>query len=259
MSSRLEIELTSTRPDGTWTWRKAGAKLPKGELDGAKLPPGASVGDVLRADADIMVDGVDILAVLPPKAAKAPRHETLVVEGTRRDEALVTTVLAPKGRGDRRDRGDRGDRGDRRGGRGDRPGAGRGDRPGGRDDRPRADRGGRAHQIVARVAIRRRRPRFAAATEPPRPQRRAPRDASEAPATRSGASQCGDRHVGTRTAADRRTGVPRRCSRSASGGREAERAESRWGVPEIHGDELVAWRAPAELRGRQNGATGRAL
>ena len=30
MSRRLEIELTSTREDGTWTWRAAGAKVPKG-------------------------------------------------------------------------------------------------------------------------------------------------------------------------------------------------------------------------------------
>ena len=33
----MEIELTSTRPDGTWTWRAAGARQPKGELDGGLL------------------------------------------------------------------------------------------------------------------------------------------------------------------------------------------------------------------------------
>ena len=38
MSSRLEIELTSSRPDGVWTWRKAGAKMPKGEVEASKLP-----------------------------------------------------------------------------------------------------------------------------------------------------------------------------------------------------------------------------
>ena len=38
MSRRLEIELTSERPDGTWTWRAAGARQPKGEMDGTLLP-----------------------------------------------------------------------------------------------------------------------------------------------------------------------------------------------------------------------------
>ncbi len=137
MSRRLEIELTSERPDGTWTWRAAGAKQPKGELNAAVLPEGVGVGDVLRADADFAVDGIEILTVLPPKAARK-EPERVVVIGTRQDEPLVTTQLAPKGRGGgRRDRGDRGDRGDRRGGRpGDR---GRdGDRP--RRDRPDGDR-----------------------------------------------------------------------------------------------------------------------
>ncbi|MFM7064168.1 MAG: hypothetical protein ACKO04_11845, partial [Actinomycetes bacterium] len=136
MSRRLEIELTSRRPDGSWTWRAAGARQPKGELDGALLPDGAEVGQVLRADAEFLVDGIEITGVLAPKA---PRREVerLEVVGTRRDEPLVTTQLAPKGRG-RGDRRDRGDRGDRRGDRRD-----RGGRDGGRDgarDGARGDR-----------------------------------------------------------------------------------------------------------------------
>ena len=46
MSRRIEVELTSQRDDGTWTWRAAGAKQPKGSLDGTLLYDGASVGDV---------------------------------------------------------------------------------------------------------------------------------------------------------------------------------------------------------------------
>ena len=37
MSRRLEVELTSKRADGSYTWRAAGAKQPKGELDGAPV------------------------------------------------------------------------------------------------------------------------------------------------------------------------------------------------------------------------------
>ena len=105
MSRRIKIELTSKQPDGTWTWRAAGAKLPKGELNGSLLFSGAKVGDVVRADADFMMDGIDIIAVLPPKGARK-EPERIVIVGTPRrdDEPLVTTKLAPKGRGDRGDR-----------------------------------------------------------------------------------------------------------------------------------------------------------
>ena len=48
VARRLEIELTSDRADGKWTWRAAGAKQPKGILDGALLPEGVGVGDVVR-------------------------------------------------------------------------------------------------------------------------------------------------------------------------------------------------------------------
>ena len=44
MSRRIEVELTSQRDDGTWTWRAAGAKEPKGTLDGDLLYNGASSG-----------------------------------------------------------------------------------------------------------------------------------------------------------------------------------------------------------------------
>ena len=55
MSRRIDIELTSTRADGTWTWRAAGAQKPKGVLDGALLPAGAAVGQVLKAEADALM------------------------------------------------------------------------------------------------------------------------------------------------------------------------------------------------------------
>ncbi len=136
MSRRLEIELTSERPDGTWTWRAAGARQPKGELRASVLFDGASVGDVVRAEADFALDGIEILSVLPPKAKRAEPQRVEVV-GTRSDEPLVTTQLAAKGRGGgKRDRGDRGNRGDRRE-RGERPD--RGERSG-RGDRPRGPR-----------------------------------------------------------------------------------------------------------------------
>ena len=135
MSRRLEVELTSKQDDGTYTWRAAGAKQPKGSLDGSLLYEGAKVGDVVRADADFAVDGVLITAVLAPKA-KRTEAQKLEILGSGRDEASVTTQLVGKrGRGDRGDRGSRNDRGGRgdKGGRGDSRRDGRG-RPEGKGD-----------------------------------------------------------------------------------------------------------------------------
>jgi hypothetical protein len=141
MSRRIDVELTSARSDGTWTWRAAGARQPKGELDGGLLYPGAKVGDVVRADADFAIDGISIVAVLPPKGARSEPARIEILGPPRRDEPGVTTVLASRGRRDRRDRGDRPDRGER----GDRPGRGdrrdRGDRP--REGRARREGGDR--------------------------------------------------------------------------------------------------------------------
>jgi hypothetical protein len=157
MPRRIDIELTSARDDGTWTWRAAGAKAPKGTVASSLLPGEPKVGDVLKVDAEFFVDGIEITGVVPPKGArKEPeRLELIVPEG--RDEPLVTSTLAtrsrdergprrdgPRREGPRRDRERPGERPDR-GGRAERP-AGEGGRPprseGGRP--PRREGGERA-------------------------------------------------------------------------------------------------------------------
>jgi hypothetical protein len=137
MSRRIEVELTSSREDGTWTWRAAGAKLPKGDLQGSLLYEGAKVGDVVRADADFMMDGIVIIGVLAPKGARK-EAERIEVVGTPRkdDDQLVTTTLAPKGPRKERREGDR--RPPRDGDRAGRPAGDRKPRPegaGSQDDR----------------------------------------------------------------------------------------------------------------------------
>src|SRR3954452_13976479 len=148
MSRRIEVELTSDRGDGSWTWRAAGARQPKGSLDASLLPAGAAVGQVLRADADFDIDGVTIVAVLP--AVEKHRNEAERIEliaPARRDDQLVTANLvsgSKADRGERRDRRDRGDRPDRP----PRPGgdrnkrSGSGERTGPGERRPQGGGGG---------------------------------------------------------------------------------------------------------------------
>lgn len=165
MSRRIEVELTSSREDGIWTWRAAGAKLPKGDLQGSLLYEGAKVGDVVRADADFMMDGIVIIGVLAPKGARK-EAERIEVVGTPRkdDDQLVTTTLAPKGpRKERRD-------GDRRPPRdGDRP-----SRDGDRGPRPTSDRKPRPEGAGSQDERRKRQERSDQPSRPARAARPAP-------------------------------------------------------------------------------------
>ncbi len=139
MSHRLEVTLTSRRPDGTWTWRVTGARHPKGVLEEGLLPAGVAVGDVLRVEAEMNVDGIAVRQVLPPKEERPPpsRVEHLgskrFVEGVTGSAKLARTpkerAERPAGRrsrggdaGDARQSGARQSQGVKRGRSGDRGG-----------------------------------------------------------------------------------------------------------------------------------------
>ncbi|MHB1889310.1 MAG: hypothetical protein ACYCUF_00335 [Acidimicrobiales bacterium] len=91
MARRIEIELSGVRDDGQWTWHAPGARLPRGVLAGKLLPPGARAGDVLRAEAEFTLDGIDVVAVLAPRDARSDaRVERIEVIGHRSSDASVT-------------------------------------------------------------------------------------------------------------------------------------------------------------------------
>ena len=90
----MEIELTSARSDGSFTWRAAGAREPKGVVTAALLPTGAKPGDVLRAEVEQAINdrsprlrypvGEPAVAILAARAGMSDeewvelgRHETL--------------------------------------------------------------------------------------------------------------------------------------------------------------------------------------
>ena len=111
MSKRIDIELTSNRGDGTWTWRAAGAKTPKGTLNGAILDAGTKIGDTIKVEADFDLDGVEILSLVKTKE-KAVRGNLLQILGSEKEFQPVTQKLAEKGK-DRKPKRD-GDRKPRR-------------------------------------------------------------------------------------------------------------------------------------------------
>jgi hypothetical protein len=141
MSRRIDIELTSARPDGTWTWRAAGAREPRGVLGSTILTFAAKVGDVLRAEVEIELDGTTVLNAAPVKA-KAAKAGLLEILPSSKPFEAVTSQLAKRERNERGDRGDRRDRPPRRPDT-DRPPRGEGDRrPRREGDRPAGDRAG---------------------------------------------------------------------------------------------------------------------
>ena len=146
VARRLDIELTSDRGDGQWTWRAAGAKQPKGTLDGTLLPAGTSVGDVVKVEADADLDGLTVTTVCAQGRSQGSRDARGARQRTRRAPGHSGARAEGRGRGrgdDDRGRGrgrGRGRDGDNRGrGRGGRDGErrGGGDR---RNERPRRQR-----------------------------------------------------------------------------------------------------------------------
>ncbi|MDQ1373375.1 MAG: hypothetical protein QOJ09_713 [Actinomycetota bacterium] len=175
MARRIEIELTSARDDGTWTWRAAGAKEPKGVVEAQLIPTSAKVGDVLRVDAEFEIEGITIVNVLPTKE-KHKEPETINLIGPARSATPgVTSQLIGKGDRSRRPRaGERPQRGDRPG-RGDRPS--RPDRPERGERPPRSDRPDRKRERPARAQAERPAPEAK-----PKPRKLSPGNAHRAAA-----------------------------------------------------------------------------
>jgi hypothetical protein len=130
MPRRIDIELTSARSDGSWTWRAAGARNPKGVVDGSVLPDDAAVGDELKVEIEQMLDGIEVLSVIKGRD-KRDRDDVLELLPDDKPFEAVIETRARRERSERRDRRGKPKR--------DRRGKGRAESGGG-DDRPRRDR-----------------------------------------------------------------------------------------------------------------------
>ncbi len=118
MSRRIDIELTSNAGDGSWTWRAAGARQPKGTVDAALVPSGEKVGSILQADVEVSLDGIEVLSLTAAKPLRSTEkvEGRIEVRGTPKRAPDVSVILAPgSGRRRRDDDGDRRDRRERRG------------------------------------------------------------------------------------------------------------------------------------------------
>ena len=106
MSRRIEIELTSKRGDGTWTWRAAGAREPKGVVESALIPEGAVVNGIVRAEVETDLDGTRVLSIAPLKS-KSEKSNVLELLPAEKPFQAVTSQLKKKDRDDKRGRRDK--------------------------------------------------------------------------------------------------------------------------------------------------------
>ncbi len=174
MSRRLDIELTSAPDEATFTWRAAGARQPKGTVPASTLPAGSSVGDVLKVEIEVGLDGTEVSQVIPQRSSRSEPERIELVGQPVADDALVTSRLAPKGRG--RPRGERRDRSDRPA---RRPGSGPGDRRAEgrrRDEAARAAKASERGDRSSRGPKRSPTPTPTAAARPKAPRLRAKRE-----------------------------------------------------------------------------------
>ena len=241
MPNRLDIELTSVRGDGSYTWRAAGARQPKGVIDSKILADNAKVGDVLRVEAEVEIDGITILAVLPPKEKATPSGRIELLASSKSVPAVTTVLLSEGGRGgDRRDLLDSPRRGGRTGSR-DRPARG-GERPDARRPQPAA---GALEAAGERRPERRPRPEGA-------PTGGSSRTAEGRPATSGGERRprtvgTGARHPGTLGGDQSRTDTRQlAASRSAQPQAAPRRTIPRFEPGTEHRDLLIASLAPEQ-------------
>jgi hypothetical protein len=101
---RIEIELTSSKEDGSWTWRAVGAREPRGSLDGALLAEPATVGDVLRVETDQFLDGMTVTAVLPPRDKRSSPVLLELLNNAGEEPEVTTRLLGGRRRRDHEDR-----------------------------------------------------------------------------------------------------------------------------------------------------------
>ena len=98
MSRRISIELTSNKGDGTWTWRAAGAREPRGLISDDMIPKGAGINSVFTAEVQSDMDGIAVLAVIETEDTRtAP--ETIEVLGTGKRSTGVNFKGGGRGRG----------------------------------------------------------------------------------------------------------------------------------------------------------------
>ncbi len=111
MARTVEILLTGRRDDGSWTWRVADAREPRGEVIADLVPDGAQPGSRFRAEMETAIDSVELTRLLPivASAQASSRGEPFEILGSRPRPSQDVSTREQPGRSHDRAHGDTGD------------------------------------------------------------------------------------------------------------------------------------------------------
>ena len=98
--AKIDVEITSQRDDGNWTWRAVGARQPKGTVDNSLLPNDSVIGAQFSVETEHFLDGIVVTKVFDKKQS-SEKGETLEILGSGKQDDLVTTQLAKTKKGKR--------------------------------------------------------------------------------------------------------------------------------------------------------------
>ena len=91
--AKIDVEITSKRENGDWTWRAVGARQPKGTINASLLPTESAVGSQFSVETEHYLDGIVVTKVFDKKQTSG-KGETLEILGSGKENDLVTTKLA---------------------------------------------------------------------------------------------------------------------------------------------------------------------
>ena len=96
--AKIDVEITSQRENGDWTWRAVGAREPKGTVEASLLPDNLSIGAKFSVETEYFLDGIVVTKVFDQKQV-SEKGETLEILGSGKQMDLVTTQLAKSKKG----------------------------------------------------------------------------------------------------------------------------------------------------------------
>ena len=91
--AKIDVEITSKRENGDWTWRAVGARQPKGTINASLVPTESAVGSQFSVETEHYLDGIVVTKVFDKKEISG-KGETLEILGSGKENDLVTTKLA---------------------------------------------------------------------------------------------------------------------------------------------------------------------
>ena len=96
--AKIDVELTSRRDDGNWTWRAVGAREPRGTVDSSLLNADVRIGSQFSVETEHFIDGIVVTKVFERKQS-SDKGDVIEILGSGKNLDPVTTQLTKSKKG----------------------------------------------------------------------------------------------------------------------------------------------------------------